>query len=207
LNIPSVRKDNGKTGRGDLVIKDANLGGNLHVIVDVARHKGMGKAENAVASSSSSDDSDEHEHDQDGHGADAISPAERIKLAVERKAHKRAARRERKRLEEEERIRVKAEAEAQRRQRVMTQFVENAVGDRGSAIQSVRNLDVIPTPFTLHFSRGDDDKVVEMLESPCSGEGQDEASPMGSSSADSQDSEGARVKRMLLWQPWHEFAL
>ena len=35
-NIPSVRKPNGKTGRGDLVIKDDSLGGDRHVIVDVA---------------------------------------------------------------------------------------------------------------------------------------------------------------------------
>ena len=43
-NIPSVRKANGKTGRGDLVIKDANLGGSclfsVHDGERVARAKG-----------------------------------------------------------------------------------------------------------------------------------------------------------------------
>jgi len=34
-NIPSVRKVKGRTGRGDLVIKDVNRGDRLHMIVDV----------------------------------------------------------------------------------------------------------------------------------------------------------------------------
>jgi hypothetical protein len=33
-NIPAVQKPNGKTGRGDLVIKDANLGDHRHLVVD-----------------------------------------------------------------------------------------------------------------------------------------------------------------------------
>jgi len=35
-NIPSLRKPNSKTGRGDLLIKDANLGDSRHLIIDVA---------------------------------------------------------------------------------------------------------------------------------------------------------------------------
>jgi hypothetical protein len=35
-NIPSVSKANGKTGRCDLLIKDANIGGNRHLIIDIA---------------------------------------------------------------------------------------------------------------------------------------------------------------------------
>ena len=34
--IPSIRKKNGKNGRGDLLIKDANVGGNRHLIIDIA---------------------------------------------------------------------------------------------------------------------------------------------------------------------------
>jgi len=35
-NIPSIKKRNGKMGRGDLVIKHVNLGGHRHLILDVA---------------------------------------------------------------------------------------------------------------------------------------------------------------------------
>ena len=35
-DIPSVRKANGKTGRGDLLIKDANIGGDRHLVMDIA---------------------------------------------------------------------------------------------------------------------------------------------------------------------------
>ena len=35
-DIPPVRKANGKTGRGDLLIKDANLGGDRHLVIDIA---------------------------------------------------------------------------------------------------------------------------------------------------------------------------
>ena len=31
-----MRKANGKTGRGDLLIKDANLGGDRHLVIDIA---------------------------------------------------------------------------------------------------------------------------------------------------------------------------
>ena len=34
-NIPSVQKANGKTGRGDLLLKDANVGGALHLVIDM----------------------------------------------------------------------------------------------------------------------------------------------------------------------------
>ena len=34
--IPSVRKATGKTGRGDLLIKDANIGGDRHLVIDIA---------------------------------------------------------------------------------------------------------------------------------------------------------------------------
>ena len=33
-SIPAVEKINGKTSRGDLVIKDANLGGHRYLVVD-----------------------------------------------------------------------------------------------------------------------------------------------------------------------------
>ena len=36
LDIPSVRKAIGKTGRGDLLIKDVNLGGHRHLVIDIA---------------------------------------------------------------------------------------------------------------------------------------------------------------------------
>ena len=35
-NIPTVKKQNGKTGQGDLVIKGANIGGDTNLIIDVA---------------------------------------------------------------------------------------------------------------------------------------------------------------------------
>ena len=39
-DIPSVRKANGKMGRGDLLIKDANVnhnvGGDRHLVIDIA---------------------------------------------------------------------------------------------------------------------------------------------------------------------------
>ena len=35
-DIPSVKKSNGKTGRGNLLIKDANTAGDRHLIIDVA---------------------------------------------------------------------------------------------------------------------------------------------------------------------------
>jgi len=35
-NIPSVSKPNGKTGSGELLIKDAKIGDNRHLIIDVA---------------------------------------------------------------------------------------------------------------------------------------------------------------------------
>ena len=35
-NIPPVQKANGKTGRGDLLIKDANVGGARHLVIDIA---------------------------------------------------------------------------------------------------------------------------------------------------------------------------
>ena len=31
-----MRKANGKTGRGDLLIKDANIGGDRHLVIDIA---------------------------------------------------------------------------------------------------------------------------------------------------------------------------
>ena len=34
-NIPSVEKSNGKLGRGDFVVKDAQLGGFQHLVIDV----------------------------------------------------------------------------------------------------------------------------------------------------------------------------
>ena len=41
-DIPSVRKANGKTGRGDLLIKDANLGGDRHLVIDIACTRDFG---------------------------------------------------------------------------------------------------------------------------------------------------------------------
>ena len=35
-NIPTIVKQNGKTGQGDLVIKRANVGGDANLIIDVA---------------------------------------------------------------------------------------------------------------------------------------------------------------------------
>ena len=35
-NIPTVKKQNGKTGQGDLLIKGANIGGDTNLIIDVA---------------------------------------------------------------------------------------------------------------------------------------------------------------------------
>ena len=35
-NIPTVKKQNGKTGQGDLVIKGANIGGDTNLIIDVS---------------------------------------------------------------------------------------------------------------------------------------------------------------------------
>jgi hypothetical protein len=35
-NIPSIKKRNGKMGRGDLVLKHVNLGGHRHLVLDVA---------------------------------------------------------------------------------------------------------------------------------------------------------------------------
>ena len=35
-NIPSIKKRNGKMGRGDLVLKNVHLGGRRHLIIDVA---------------------------------------------------------------------------------------------------------------------------------------------------------------------------
>ena len=35
-DIPSVRKASSKTGRGDLLIKDANIGGDRHLVIDIA---------------------------------------------------------------------------------------------------------------------------------------------------------------------------
>ena len=35
-NIPTVKKQNGKNGQGDLVIKHANIGGDTNLIIDVA---------------------------------------------------------------------------------------------------------------------------------------------------------------------------
>ena len=35
-NIPTVKKQNGKTGQGDLVIKRAFSGGDTNLIIDVA---------------------------------------------------------------------------------------------------------------------------------------------------------------------------
>ena len=35
-NIPSIKKHNGKMGRGDLVLKHVNLGGHRHLVLDVA---------------------------------------------------------------------------------------------------------------------------------------------------------------------------
>ena len=35
-NIPTVKKPNGKTEQGDLVIKHANIGGDSNLIIDVA---------------------------------------------------------------------------------------------------------------------------------------------------------------------------
>ena len=40
--IPSVTKPNGKTGRGDLVLKNVDLGGHRHLIIDVAVHHSFG---------------------------------------------------------------------------------------------------------------------------------------------------------------------
>jgi len=137
-------------------------------------------------SSSSGDDED----DEDGiEGQKPILSAERIKMKVERQAERHAARKERKRLQDEERMRIKVEAEEVRRQAVMKEFVENMVEDRSSAIQSLRNLDVLPTPFTLHFSRGNDDKIVDMLEDTLD-EVEDESSSACSSGAESEESAG-----------------
>jgi len=36
LNIPTIVKQNGKTGQGDLVVKRANIGGDANLIIDVA---------------------------------------------------------------------------------------------------------------------------------------------------------------------------
>ena len=36
LDIPSVRKADGKTGRGVLLFKDANVGGGRHLVIDIA---------------------------------------------------------------------------------------------------------------------------------------------------------------------------
>ena len=36
FDIPSVRKANGKTGRGDLLIKDANIAGDRHLVIEIA---------------------------------------------------------------------------------------------------------------------------------------------------------------------------
>ena len=41
-NIPSVTKPNGKIGRGDLVLKNVNLGGHRHLIIDVALNHEFG---------------------------------------------------------------------------------------------------------------------------------------------------------------------
>jgi len=41
-NIPSVTKPNGKIGRGDLVLKNVNLGGHRHLIMDVALNHEFG---------------------------------------------------------------------------------------------------------------------------------------------------------------------
>ena len=34
-NIPSIKKRNNKMGRQDLVLKHVNLGGHLHLVVDI----------------------------------------------------------------------------------------------------------------------------------------------------------------------------
>ena len=36
LSLPTIVKPNGKTGQGDLVIKHANIGGDVHLIIDAA---------------------------------------------------------------------------------------------------------------------------------------------------------------------------
>ena len=41
-NIPTVKKQNDKTGQGDLVIKRANIGGDTNIIIDVALIHGFG---------------------------------------------------------------------------------------------------------------------------------------------------------------------
>jgi len=41
-NIPSVKKPNGKIGRGDLVLKNVNLGGHRHLIIEVALNHEFG---------------------------------------------------------------------------------------------------------------------------------------------------------------------
>jgi len=41
-NIPSATKPNGKIGRGDLVLKNVNLGGHRHLIIDVALNHEFG---------------------------------------------------------------------------------------------------------------------------------------------------------------------
>ena len=63
----------------------------------------------------------------------------------------------------EERARV-MEAEQQRRDAV-TKHIECLVNERDSSLLKLRQLDVIPTPFTIHYSKTNDEtKIVESLE-------------------------------------------
>jgi hypothetical protein len=82
----------------------------------------------------------------------------------------------------------KEEVEAQKRA-ALQKYMDEVVMERGKSLQVVRDLNFIPTPFTLHFSHDKDCvRGVEIL-SPA-----DEASEYYSSGSDSdsQDSESAR---------------
>jgi hypothetical protein len=107
------------------------------------------------------------------------------KINARKKAWEREGERQAKELE----ARLQKEEEEAQKRAALQKYMDEVVMERGKSLQVVRDLNFIPTPFTLHFSHDKDCvRGVEIL-SPA-----DEASEYYSSGSDSdsQDSESAR---------------
>ena len=85
-------------------------------------------------------------------------------MRLEVKRQKQSAERERMQSEQQGKIKVHQAALVESRKEAIKGYMEKTVNARGSSIQGLRDLDVMPTPFTLRFSQSNDMNFADILE-------------------------------------------